>query len=199
MTDTRPSPSDLQIYPVTAERWADLETLFGEKGAFSGCWCQFWRMSRAEYRRLDGEGHKAAMCELVSKNEVPGILAYVDGQPAGWCSIGPREDFRALENSRTLKQVDDQPVWSIVCFFVAKPFRGRGLLVELLRGAVTYAAQEGALVVEAYPVDASDGPVHGGTRGYMGLISAFRRAGFVEVARRSPRQAVMRYTVERDH
>jgi GNAT superfamily N-acetyltransferase len=159
----------------------------------------WWRLSRAEFARQSGEQRKAGLRALVDSGQAPGILAYLEGEPVGWVSVAPRETYPSLERSRTLKRLDDQPVWSIECFFVAKPFRGRGLMVELLRGAVTYAAQEGAQVVEAYPVDASGGPVRSGTEGYMGLISAFRRAGFVEVARPSPRHAVMRYAVEKDH
>jgi GNAT superfamily N-acetyltransferase len=190
---------ELAFYPATPGRWPDLERLFGVQGACAGCWCMWWRLSRAEFSQRSGEQRKAGLRELVDAGQAPGVLAYRDGDPVAWVSVAPRETYPSLERSRTLKRVDDQPVWSIVCFFVAKPHRGRGVMVELLRGAVTYAAQQGAHIVEAYPVDPCDRVVHGSTEGYMGLISAFRRAGFVEVARRSPRQAVMRYTVERDH
>jgi GNAT superfamily N-acetyltransferase len=186
-----------QFLPLTTGNWADLEKLFGPHGAYSGCWCMWWRLPRAEFGRQSGEQRKAGLKGLVDSGQAPGILAYLDGDPIAWVSLAPRETYPALERSRTLKRVDDQPVWSIVCFFIAKAYRGRGLMAELLRGAVTYAAQQGARIVEAYPVDAGDRTVPGGTEGYMGLISAFRRAGFVEVARPSPRRAVMRCHVER--
>jgi len=184
--------------PITPDRWDDLEKLFGLHGAYAGCWCMWWRLSRSEFGRQSGEQRKAGLKGLVDSGQVPGILAYLDDEPAAWVSVAPRETYPSLERSRTLKRVDDQPVWSIVCFFLARPYRGRGLMVELLQGAVTYAARQGARIVEAYPVDPGDRTVHGNTEGYMGLISAFQRAGFVEVARRSPRQAVMRCILERD-
>ena len=190
---------NLRFLPVRPDRWDDLEKLFGPHGACSGCWCMWWRLSRAEFSRQSGEQRKAGLKRLVDFGQVVGVLAYLDDEPVAWVSVAPRETYPSLERSRTLKRVDNQPVWSIVCFFVAKSYRGQGLMPELLRGAVTYAAQQGARIVEAYPVDPSGRIVPGGTEGYMGLISTFRRAGFVEVARRSPRQAVMRYTVERNH
>jgi len=193
------SLENLRFLPVAPDNWADLEKLFGPRGAYSGCWCMWWRLSRAEFGRQSGEQRKAGLKRLVDSGQAPGILAYLEHEPVAWVSVAPRETYPSLERSRTLRRVDDLPVWSIVCFFVAKPYRGQGLMVELLRGAVTYAAQQGAHIVEAYPVDPGDRIVHGNTEGYMGLVSAFRRAGFVEVARRSPRQSVMRYTIERDH
>jgi GNAT superfamily N-acetyltransferase len=189
----------LRFLPVTPDRWDDLEKLFGPHGAYAGCWCMWWRLSRAEFGRQSGEQRRAGLKGLVDSGEVPGILAYLESEPVAWVSVAPRKSYPTLERSRTLRRVDDQPVWSITCFFVAKPYRGRGLMMELLRGAVTYAAQQGARIVEAYPVDPRGHTVHGSTEGYMGLLSAFQRAGFVEVVRRSPRQAVMRYTFEQDY
>ena len=83
----------------------------------------------------------------------PGILAYPADEPIAWVSLGPREDFSSLERSRVLKRVDELPVWSIVCFFVGKRYRRQGLMVRLLQGAVDYAAENGAQIVEGYPVD----------------------------------------------
>ncbi len=185
----------LDFGPLTPERWGDLERLFGPQGACSGCWCMWWRLSRAEFSRQTGAERKAGLKALVDAGQVPGILAYLGDEPIAWVAVGPRPGFASLERSRTLKRVDDQPVWAIVCFFIARPYRRQGLMTELIRGAVAYAAAQGAPIVEAYPVDPGGASVHGGTQGYMGLISAFRRAGFVEVARRTPRQAVMRYTI----
>ena len=189
------SSEGLDFLPLTTRNWADLEKLFGPHGAYSGCWCMWWRLSRAEFGRQTAEERKAGLKALVDAGRVPGILAHLDAEPVAWVSVAPRETYPSLERSRTLKRVDDQPVWSIVCFYVAKPYRGRGLMVDLLRGTVAYAAQQGAQIVEAYPVDPREGTVPGGTVGFMGLISAFRRAGFVEVARPSQRQAVMRYSI----
>jgi GNAT superfamily N-acetyltransferase len=188
---------EIHIFPATADRWPDLETLFGEKGAYAGCWCQWWRMERSVFKRLQGQGTKAALRDMTLANEVPGVLAYVEGRPVGWCSLGPRETFRALENSPILKRVDDQPVWSIVCFFITRKARRQGIMVELLRGAVRYAQEQGARIVEGYPIDMQSPQLSGkkltGAAGYMGVAAAFRDAGFEEVGRASDTQLIMRY------
>lgn len=190
------SLESMEIHPVTPDRWTDLERLFGPRGAYAGCWCMWWRLSRAEFSRESASERRAGLKALVDAGQVPGILAYVADEPVAWVSIAPRESYPPLMHSRTLKQVDDKPVWSIVCFFVAKPYRRQGLMEGLIRGAVAYAAEQGAQIVEAYPMDPHGGTVPSSTEGYMGLLSAFGRAGFVEVARRTPRQAVMRYTID---
>ena len=189
------SVEKLEFHPVTSERWADLERLFGPRGAYAGCWCMWWRLARAEFARQSSAERKAGLKALADTGRPPGILAYASGNLIAWVSVGPRGDFLSLERSRTLKRVDDRPVWSIVCFFVAPPYRSRGLLVPLIEGAVAYAASQGAAIVEAYPTDPGEERVDGGSAGFMGLVSAFRRAGFVEVARRSVRRPVMRLAI----
>ena len=187
-------PPALECHPVTPERWPDLKTLFGEQGAYAGCWCMWWRLSRAEFGRQSREERKQSLKGIVDSGQIPGILAYADGEPVGWCSVGPRETYPSLERSRTLKRVDDQSVWAIVCFFVAAPFRGKGLMTALLQAAVDYARQNGARIVEGYPVEpgeASLPPVSS----FTGVVSAFRTAGFVEVQRRSAHQPIMRYVI----
>ena len=87
---------NLDFHPVTPERWSDFETLFGERGACGGCWCMWWRLKRSEFEKQKGEGNKRAMKKIITSGEVPGVLAYKDGQPVAWCSVGPREVFSAL-------------------------------------------------------------------------------------------------------
>lgn len=190
----------VEMQPITSDRWNDLESLFSANGACGGCWCMFWRLERAEYKKLRGNGTKAVLKSMAEQGEAPGLVAYLDGKPAAWCSIGPRENYRALENSRILKRVDDAPVWSIVCFFVARPFRKKGLMYEVLRGAVDYAAQNGAKIIEGYPIDMQNPKLAGqklnGPSGFMGIAAAFRQVGFVEVGRASETQLIMRYTVQ---
>lgn len=185
----------LEFHPVTPERWQDLEDLFGKNGAYGGCWCMWWRVSRSEFGKQAGQGNREALKVLVESGEAPGLLAYANDQPIAWCSIAPREVFSSLERSRTLKRVDDQPVWSIVCFFVARLYRRQGLMVELLRAAITYAREHNAKVVEGYPVE----PAHTNippVSSFTGIVSAFQEAGFVEVLRRSERRPIMRYFIE---
>jgi len=191
--------SRLVIVPATADRWNDLELLFGKYGASARCWCMFWRLPFKEFNAIKGEGTRAALKALTSKDVAPGLLAYLNGEPVGWCSLGPREDFRGLERSRTLKRVDDQPVWSIVCFFIKRGYRRKGLMAALLKGAVAYAAKHGAKIVEGYPVDLQSHLLAGrkltGFSGFMGIASVYRAAGFKKVADASETQLVMRYSI----
>jgi len=189
------STSNFHFHPVTPDRWDDLEALFGSRGACAGCWCMYWRQTRTEFERFRGQENREALKSLVDGGKVPGILAYSDDQPIGWVSVGPREDFRALERSRILKPVDDQPVWSVVCFFVARSFRHRGLTVELLKAAASYAGQSGARILEGYPSEPKSGQPDPFV--YTGVASAFRRAGFHEVARRSPSRPIMRLYLDK--
>jgi GNAT superfamily N-acetyltransferase len=186
--------ASIEIHPVTPERWTDLERLFGPRGACAGCWCMWWRVQAADWSRQRGAGNRAALRSLVESKAVPGLLAYVDGKPAGWVSVGPREAFPRLERSRILKRVDDQPVWSVVCFFVAKSWRQQGVTEHLLGAAVAYAREHGATIVEGYPVEprSAERPA---VYAFTGLASAFRKAGFTEVARRSETRPIMRYTI----
>jgi GNAT superfamily N-acetyltransferase len=118
----------------------------------------------------------------------------VGSQPVGWCSIAPRVSFPKLERSRILKRVDDKPVWSVVCFFIAKSFRQKGVSVELLKAAVNYAVKQGAEIVEGYPVEPKKGRTPNGFA-YTGLVSAFRKVGFIEIVRRSETRPIMRYII----
>jgi GNAT superfamily N-acetyltransferase len=186
---------DLKFHPLTIERWADFERLFGEHGACGGCWCMWWRLRRSEFNKNKGERNKKALKKIVSSGEVPGIIAYVNDQPVGWCSVAPREVFSTLQRSRVLKPVDGKPVWSVVCFFVAKPFRRKGISVKLLEASVGYVTKQGGKIIEGYPGD--PGSALPDAFVYTGLVSAFRKAGFVEVLRRSKRRPIMRYFIEK--
>jgi GNAT superfamily N-acetyltransferase len=186
---------EVQFYPLTRERWPDLETLFGERGAVGGCWCMWWRLKSSEFERQQGAENRQALKDLVDVGEIPGLLAYVAGQPVAWCSVAPRAQFPRLERSRILKPVDEQPVWSIVCFFVEKHYRNQGMMVKLLQAAVGFVKQQGGQVVEGYPVEPRTGkmPV---AFAYTGLASAFKKAGFVECLRRSETRPIMRFYTE---
>jgi GNAT superfamily N-acetyltransferase len=186
--------SALEFHPLTPDRWADLETLFGPRGAAGGCWCMWWRVTRAEFSRQAGAGNQRAFKKIVRSGAAPGLLAYAAGRPIGWCAVAPREATPVLDRSPTLKRVDDRPVWSITCFFIAGPFRRQGVTVALLKAAIDYAARRGAHVVEGYPVEPRKDDMPEGYA-FTGLASAFRQAGFVEVARRSQTRPIMRYRI----
>ena len=186
--------SKFNFYPVTEENWKDLEKLFGEKGACAGCWCMYWRLRRKEYDSLRGAGTKRKMKGLVKKGIIPGIIAYERDTAVGWCSIAKREDFPVLENSRVLKRIDEKPVWSVVCFFIDKNYRKKGLSVELLNAAKSYVKSKKGKMIEGYPVEPKSGKT-ADAFAWTGLSSAFREAGFKEVARRSETRPIMRFKV----
>jgi GNAT superfamily N-acetyltransferase len=188
---TRLRRGDVEVVPLTAERWKDFERLFGPRGACGGCWCMTPRLSRAEYERQKGEGNRRAMRRLVRSGRVPGVIAYEGGQPIGWCSIEPRSSFPTLGRSRILRPIDERPVWSIVCLFVAPDQRGRGVSRILIDGAVAHARANGARMVEAYPVEPRKRPMPA-VFAYTGIASAFLGAGFREVERRSPTRPIVR-------
>jgi GNAT superfamily N-acetyltransferase len=188
------SRPDVECHPATPDRWPDLETLFGPRGATGGCWCMYWRLPRAEFSAQKGKGTKAALQHLVESGEIVGLLAYAQGQPVGWCAVAPRESYPVLERSRILKRVDAAPVWSVVCFFVSKAFRGKGVTTVLLQAAVEYAREHGARIVEGYPIEPKT-PRIPTVFAWTGLASAFQQAGFVEVERRSDTRPVMRYMI----
>lgn len=181
----------LRVVPLTIDRWADFERLFGKRGACGGCWCMWPRLTRSRFTQLKGEGNRRAMKRLVQSGRVTGVLGYLGDEPVGWCSIEPREEIPSLSRSRILAPVDDRPVWSIVCLFVAKEHRKHGVSVRMIDGAVAYARARGATIVEAYPVEPKKSPMPA-PFAYTGLASGFLRAGFREVARRSETRPVMR-------
>jgi GNAT superfamily N-acetyltransferase len=185
----------LSFKPLTASRWADFEELFGTRGACAGCWCMWWRIARSEFDRTTGAERRRAMKKIVESGEVPGLLAYAGREPVGWVSVAPRECFPVLGRSRVLKPVDDTPVWSVVCFFIRKDFRRRGMTQKLLEAAVDYVGRKGGRAVEGYPLDTTKADVSN-MSAFTGFVSAYERAGFREVARRSEKHPIMRRTVK---
>ena len=185
----------LDFHPVTPERWEDLERLFGPRGAIGGCWCMWWRVKRKEFEQQQGDGNRTAMHSIVKSGKIPGILAYSNGEPIAWCSVAPREEFPVLDRSPILKRVDEQPVWSVVCFYIAKEYRHQHLSSRMLKAAVEYASQRGAQIIEGYPITPKKDQAPN-IYIFTGIESTFLKAGFVEVARRSEYRPIMRYSVE---
>ena len=176
-----------EAHPATKERWPDLVELF-DRPVVRTCFCMFYRKSGAGTGV--GAENRRAMKALVDRGIVPGLIGYEDGVPVAWVSLAPREDFAKLRRSPVMKPVDDRPVWSIVCFFVDRRARGRGLSERMLRAAVDHARSCGARLLEAYPVD-QERRRHPDDM-FFGARSMFDRAGFREVARRKPTRPVMR-------
>ncbi len=187
--------SKFSFYPLTKEKWKDFENLFGENGACAGCWCMYWRIRRKEYDNLRGSGTKRKMKNLVNGGNITGILALDNDKPVGWCSVAPREDFPVLENSKVLKRIDDKPVWSVVCFFINKEYRKQGLSVELLNTTKKYVKNNNGKILEGYPVEPKSAKSPD-VFVWTGLASAFRKAGFKEIIRRSETSPIMRFSIK---
>lgn len=187
----RKAASDFEFHPLTIECWPDLVKLFEHHGNPGYCWCMTWRATSADYKQLDSTGRKRALHSFVQSHIPIGILAYHDDEPVGWCSIALRETYARLEKSTALKRIDDQPVWSVVCFFVRRDMRGQGLALQLLRAAVDYAASQGAHIVEGYPVEP------GQSYQFMGSPAIFKAAGFHEVARAKNDRPIVRKIIQK--
>jgi GNAT superfamily N-acetyltransferase len=181
-TATRDLTRDLAILPLTPERLDDLAELFAEPGDPRWCWCASYRVRRA-IGRVPPSENRAVLTEAAERGPAPGLIAYRDDRAIGWVSLGPREDYPRLAYEKVLRPVDDRPVWSIVCFVIARRERGRGLGGVLLDAAIEHARTNGATTLEAYPVDTGGAHIPP-PQAYKGTLAMFQRAGFVEVARR---------------
>ena len=187
--------SSYKFNPVTKENWKDFEKLFGDKGACAGCWCMYWRLKQSVLDAQKGSGNKRAMKKIIDLGNIPGILAYAEGEPIGWCSVAPREEFSRLDNSRILKPVDEKTVWSVVCFFIHKNYRKQGLSTALLNAAKKFVKSNGGKILEGYPIEPKKDKMPDAFA-WTGLSAAFQSAGFKEVARRSETRPIMRFYIK---
>jgi ribosomal protein S18 acetylase RimI-like enzyme len=179
----------LDIRPLTPERLPDLAELFGQGGDPKWCWCAWYRVRSTDFSKGSTAGHRAVLEAAVDHDaqdgRAPGLIAYRDDAPVGWVSVGQRIDYERLTHSRILAPVDDQPVWSIVCFVVGRRSRGQGVARALLDTAIEYAREHDATMLEAYPVEVPDGERIDAAQVYKGTLSMFERAGFQVVERRT--------------
>ncbi|HEY7705396.1 MAG TPA: GNAT family N-acetyltransferase [Acidimicrobiia bacterium] len=177
----------LEVVPATSDRWPDIIQLFEGHGPL-GCWCQYWRRSSSDYRKGGPGSGEASLESEVEKGPPPGLIGYLDGEPAGWLGFWPRERLERLVRSRTIPKVDEVPVWSIVCFQIRVGFRRKGVAEGLLHGAVEHARSVGVPALEAYPID-PEGQRVDVAFGYVGFTSMFERAGFARVLETPARSA----------
>jgi GNAT superfamily N-acetyltransferase len=190
-------PAELAIRPVDADRWADLAALFGPSGAYSGCWCMWWRIPSTEFSRNGNAGNLTALRRLVDAGEPVGLLGYAGGDPVGYCALAPRPAYGRVLRSPTLRPADpaEPLVWSVPCFFVARGRRRTGVAAGLLRAAVAHATGMGAAVLEGYPVQDGGRPA---AELFTGTVAMFSRQGFAVAARPgSGRRVVMRRDLTR--
>lgn len=178
------------VVPATADRWTDVVTVLGGNGD-KGCWCQAPRGRAVGYgKAAPGSRRETLRNQVENDDPPPGLLAYVDGEIAGWCGFGPRPSLPRLVHSRTIPTIDDKAVWSILCFNVRVGFRRQGVAAALLEAVIDLARRSGAPGLEAYPIDPEGGRVDV-SFGYVGLTPMFEKAGFrrvLETAARSDRR-----------
>jgi GNAT superfamily N-acetyltransferase len=189
--------SHITIEPLNKANWTKFVQLFGDKGACANCWCMFYRLGKADFEEGKGNGgNKEAMRNLVMSKNPTGILGFYEGQPIAWCAFAPREHFMKLENSRVHKRIDNNPVWSIPCFFIDKNYRHRGVSVELLKGVIKYAKEKGIRIIEAYPTIPTKESLPD-SFAWIGLYKSFERAGFEIVDRTSKNRPMVRYYTDK--
>jgi GNAT superfamily N-acetyltransferase len=180
----------IAVVPASPERWDDVVTLMGGNGN-KGCWCQAPRGRAIGYGKAEPASRRETLrAQVEGDDPPPGLLAYVDGEIAGWCGFGPRPNLPRLVHSRTIPTIDEKPVWSILCFNIRVGYRRRGVAAALLDGVIELARRSGAPGLEAYPIDPEGGRVNANF-GYVGVTPMFEKAGFrrvVETAAHSDRR-----------
>jgi len=184
------------ILPLTAERWALLEDLFGRNGAHGGCWCMYFRQPGQDWKSRTNDGNRAAFRERVRAGPPPGMIAMQDEKPVGWMQIGLRLDVPKWNGPRrasaplSLDDANAEDVWAISCFYVRVGHRRAGLMHRLVEAGLDFAKANGARVIEACPIDKSRGANVGDL--YVGSTQVFERAGFSKVAERRAGRPLMR-------
>ena len=185
--------NQLTFEPLSKANWGKFVQLFGERGACGNCWCMWPRISKSEFNEGKvNDGNKSAMKELAGADQPTGILGFYEDQPIAWCAFAPREHYLKLEKSRVHKRIDDQPVWSIPCFFIDKNFRRQGVSVELLKGVIRYATRQGIKIIEAYPTIPKKEKLPD-SFAWIGIYKSFEQAGFQIVDRTSKNRPMVRY------
>lgn len=186
----------ISVHEASVGRWADVAQVMGTRGDPARCWCQYFRLRGSDWRAATSRTNRAALqAQVVSGDPSPGVLAYIDDEPAGWCAVAPRRSYPRLAHSTVSQATQDAGgVWAVPCFVVRVGARRRGLAGALLDGAVRLAGRHGARVVEAYPVDTAQRAAVSSSELYHGPLSVFLRAGFVAVARPVPGRVVVRRT-----
>jgi GNAT superfamily N-acetyltransferase len=187
---TETDAGTMDCVPLTPNRMADMDIVFGDRGVARRCYCMHWRRPDGGYS--DERDNRERFIDVTAGGPPPGLLGYVDSDPRGWVQVGPRSDFPTLRRSHLLKPVDDLDPWTINCFVVRTGARGRGIGKGLLDAAISYAASRGATVIEAYPVDGKRESV---VDYFTGTLGMFAEHGFVEMLRRNDTRPIVRLTL----
>lgn len=191
MTTDRHDPA-VTVLPATSDRWPDLQVVFGTRGDPSWCFCQFFLTTGSSYEE-SADRNRQALCTQLSQQPPPGLLAYAGAAPVGWVQVGPRALFPRITTNKATAALDSEGVWRCTCFVVRVGHRRHGVARALLAGAIDFAREHAARILEAHPVDVSakGGPVPSASL-YHGTLSMFADAGFGEVLRTRPDRPVVR-------
>ena len=191
----------ISVVPANEAAWEDLQAVFGTRGTAARCQCQRYKLAPRESFRsfpVEERAHRLraqADCGHPESDTTSGLVAYLDGEPVGWCAVEPRTAYGGLvRNARVpwegrAEDKDDESVWAVTCLFTRAGHRKRGVSRALARAAVDFARERGARALEAYPMTTKNAileELHVGTEG------VFAGAGLAEVSRPTPRRAVMR-------
>ena len=183
----------ISVVDATPDRWPAVELVMGTRGDPSRCWCQYFHLRGAAWRTSTRASNQAGLRAQVDAGLPPGVLAYEDDEPAGWCGVGPKRGYPRLAASTVAASTGDADgVWAVTCFVVRVGMRRRGIAGPLLAGAVDLARRHGARIVEGYPVDPGVRESVSSSELYHGPLGVFERAGFAEVTRPFSGRAVVR-------
>jgi GNAT superfamily N-acetyltransferase len=174
----------LRIRPVGPDLWVDFEQLFESRGGPKNCWCMIWREYAHSVGSDDKGDLKEGMRERIRSGTPVGLLAYLDDEPVAWCSVAPRQTYKASLDGGAA--VDSGNSWSLTCLFVKRAQRGKGVSDRLIEAAIDYARSEGATTIEAYPVE-PDSPSYR----FCGFLNQFARHEFKEVGRVGSRRHIV--------
>lgn len=190
--------SDIEIVEASVDRFADVKHALTGGGDGGSCWCQWWMLRNKDFQASTNDERRDLLRGDLEATPASALLAYVDGEAAGWVKVSPRPDQPRLALTRNYRQspepFDDPDVWAITCFVVRKEFRGDGLANRLLTAAVDHARTHGARVVEGYPIDTTAKKTSSNEL-FHGALSSFLDAGFTEVARPAPARPLVSLTL----
>ena len=186
------------VLPAAPERWLDVETVFGTRGDAAHCWCQWFKLDRAAFEFRSDDELRTALQRQVAGGRTPGVVAYRDGEPAGWCAVESRSAYPQLLRRAETGGAEEGDVWSVTCFVLRPAFRRRGVAGDLLDAAVEHARAGGASAVEAYAVDVERRTRVAASELYHGPLSLFLAHGFEVVSRTSKARAVVRRDLAAD-
>ncbi|WP_404432369.1 GNAT family N-acetyltransferase [Microbacterium lacus] len=187
--------TEIVIRPATADRFDDAQHALTGGGDGAGCQCAWWTLTNAQFQSTTKEERRDLLRDETRREVPPALIAYVDGEAAGWVRVGPRVAQPRLARTRAIASgmqgpLDDEEIWAISCFVVRREFRSQGLNTQLLDAAVDFARDRGARVVEGYPIDTS-AKKHSSNELFHGTLSVFERQGFTEIARPKPDRVVV--------